>query len=169
MHGYDYRTGSPMGGMPPHPPNSGPLGPPPHMGHMPPHGNPQPNGGPDRMYQPPPPGLEHGGQIPAPGGDPMAMGSSIDGIRTGMNDGSNMMAPQDRYIPDNGGINLGPTSGLCGMENNSSVQPSLESSGYTLTSLDATSPMGSESWCFKIIFVTTIIMDTNNQVMRRKY
>ena len=148
MHGYDYRTGSPMGGLPPHPPNSGPLGPPPHMGHMGQHGNPPPNGGPDRMYQPPPPGLEHGGQILPPMGDPMAMGPSLDGARTGMSDGNNMMVPHDRFMHDNRVISSGgmvSTSGMCGMDNSSAAQPSMEPSGYTLTSLDATSPMGSES------------------------
>ena len=148
MHGYDYRTGSPMGGMPPHPNNPGPLGPPPHMGHMGPHGNAPPNSGPERMYQPPPPGLEQGGQIPPPMGDPMAMGPSLDGSRPGLNDGSNMMAPHDRFMHDNRGLSgggLGASSGMCGMDNNSSAHPQMEPSGYTLTSLDATSPMGSES------------------------
>ena len=148
MHGYDYRTGSPMGGMPPHPNNPGPLGPPPHMGHMGPHGNAPPNNGQERMYQPPPPGLEQGGQIPPPMGDPMAMGPSLDGPMPGLNDGSNMMTPHDRFMHDNRGLSgggLGASGGMCGMDSNSSAQPSMEPSGYTLTSLDATSPMGSES------------------------
>ena len=145
MHGYDYRTG-PSTGLPPHPPNSGPLGPPP-MGHMGPHGNPQPNGGPERMYQPPPPGMEESGPIPTSMTDMIGIGPNAGGGRPIMRDGGSMMTPHEGYMVDNLGLGSGHSApiGVCGMENNSMLQPSLEPSGYTLTSLDATSPMGSES------------------------
>ena len=137
MHGYDYRTGVSTG-IPPHPPNSGPIGPPP-MGHMGPQGIP---GGPDRIYQPPPPGLENSGQIPVAMVDPMGIGVSG---RPMLSDGGSIMPPHDGYMGDN--INMGPghSSGLCGLENTSMIPQPIESSGYTLTSLDANSPMGSES------------------------
>ena len=138
MHGYDYRTGGAPTGIPPHPPNSGPIGPPP-MGHMGPQGNP---GGPDRIYQPPPPGLENSGQIVAPMGDPMSLGIGGSG-RTMLSDEG--MPPLDGYMGDNLNMGVGHSSGLCGLENNSMIPPPIESSGYTLTSLDANSPMGSES------------------------
>ena len=62
-------------------------------------------------------------------------------------DGGSMVSPHDGYMGDN--LNMGSGQsvppGLCGLDNNSMNQPPLESSGYTLTSLDANSPMGSES------------------------
>ena len=146
MHGYDYRTG-PSNGAPPHPPNSGPIGPSP-MGHMGPHGTPQPNMGPDRIYQPPPPGLENSGQIPGSMGDQMGIGPSLCGSgRPLIHDGGSMVSPHDGYMGENHNMGSGQSipPGLCGLDNNSLNQPPLESSGYTLTSLDANSPMGSES------------------------
>ena len=136
MHGYDYRTGASSG----IPPNSGPIGPPP-MGHMGPQGNP---GGPDRIYQPPPPGLENSGQIPGPMGDPMSIIG--DSGRPMLSDGGSIMEPpHDGYMGDHLNMGGGHSSGLCGLDNNSMIPPPIESSGYTLTSLDANSPMGSES------------------------
>ena len=117
MHGYDYRTGASTG-IPPHPPNSGPIGPPP-MGHMGPQGNP------DRIYQPPPPGLENSGQIPGPMGDPMGIGPSIvDSGRPMLSDGGSIMPPHDGYLGDNlNMVGVGHSSGLCGLENNSMIPP----------------------------------------------
>ena len=145
MHGYDYRTGSSVG-MPPHPPNSGPLGPPP-MGHMGPHGNSQGNNGTEGMYQSPPPGLENTGHISGPMGDPMGIVPNVGGGRPLLGEGGSMMSPPDGYMADNIGISSGhaAANALCGGENNSMIQPPLEPSGYTLTSLDTNSPMGSES------------------------
>ena len=111
------------------------------MGHMGPHGN----GGPEGMYQPPPPGLESAGHIPAPMGDPMGIGHNVGGGRPIVGEGGNMMSPPDGYMADNVGIGHTVPNALCGVENNSMIQPPLEPSGYTLTSLDTNSPMGSES------------------------
>ena len=145
MHGFDYRPGSSVG-MPSHPSNSGPLGPPP-MGHMGPHGQPPGNSGSEGMYQPPPPGLENPGHIPPPMRDSMGMGPNIGSGRPIIGESGSMMSPPDGYMADNIGIGSGhpPPNALCGIENNSMIQPPLEPSGYTLTSLDTNSPMGSES------------------------
>ena len=145
MHGYDYRTGS-SAGMPPHPPISGPLGQLP-MGPMGTHGNPHGNGSTEGMYQPPPPGLENTGNVPPSMGDPVGMGPNVGGGRPIVGEGGNMMSSPDGYMTNNIGIANSHTSsnGLCGVENNSMTQPTIEPSGYTLTSLDTNSPMGSES------------------------
>ena len=145
MHGYDYRAGSSTA-MSALPPSSGPLGHPP-AGHLGLHGNPHAIIGPDGIYQPPPPGLENAGHLPPSMGDPMGMlPNGGAGRQTGGNGGS-MMSPPSGYIGDSGGIGSGhaPPNGTCNIENTSMVPLPLDSSGYTLTSLDTNSPMGSES------------------------
>ena len=146
MHGYDYRTGGPNIG-PTHPSNSGSLGPLP-MGHLGSHGNLTPNAALERMYQPPPPGLENNEHIPPPMRDNMGVDPNhVGGGLPIMSDGGGILVPHDGYIGDDLSMNSGHSAptGLCGVENHPMVQPSHESSGYTLTSLDANSPMGSES------------------------
>ena len=142
MHGYDYRLGSSIP-MPSHPPPPGLLGPH-HIGESGPR---QESGGPDTMYQPPPPGMENiGGRLPPPMGD--AMGSMHQ-----MGSGGDMMSTPDGYVMGGDGGNChnqnthppNSSGGIRG-ENNSMILPPLDSSsGYTLSSLDAISPMGSES------------------------
>ena len=141
MHGYDYRAGS-SGAIPPHPPGAGHFGPP-AMGHMVDNGNLPPNCAPDRMYQPPPPGLETHGHVLPQIGDPLGM----EGSRaTSMNDVSGMVSSHENFMTDNVNINQSTPASVCGLDDNSMVQrTSHEPSGYTLTCLDATSPMGSES------------------------
>ena len=141
MHGYDYRAGS-SGAIPHPPPGAGHFGPP-AMGHMVDNGNLPPNCAPDRMYQPPPPGLEaHGHALPQMGG-PLGM----EGSRApGMNDVSGMISSHENFMTDNVNINQSTAASVCGLDDTSMMQRTPhEPSGYTLTCLDTTSPMGSES------------------------